>query len=203
MRLGLFGGSFDPVHFGHLLLAESCREQCRLDEVWLLPAAVAPHKQSAAAAPAEHRLAMLELATAGQTALKVCRYELDRGGVNYTVDTLTHFRAEDPDRELFFLLGADMLNDLPNWRRAAEICALATPVVVRRPGSGALDLDGLRAIAAPAQIESICRHQVEMPEIGLSSTDLRQRVAAGRSIRFQTPRAVEMYIQTHGLYREK
>ena len=96
MRLGLFGGTFDPVHYGHLLLAESCREQCRLDAVWFLPAAVPPHKQGWELTPAPQRIAMLELATAGNPAFSVCRYEIERGGVNYTVETLTHFRAEDP-----------------------------------------------------------------------------------------------------------
>ena len=120
MRLGMFGGTFDPVHYGHLLLAECCREQCRLDAVWFLPAAVPPHKQDRELTPAGRRIEMLELAIAGNPAFSVCRYETDRGGVNYTVDTLTHFRDEDPGRELFFLLGADMLLDLPHWRNAAQ-----------------------------------------------------------------------------------
>ena len=125
MRLGLLGGTFDPIHYGHLLLAECCREQCRLDAVWFLPAAVPPHKQDRALTPAAQRIEMLELAIAGNAAFSVCRYETDRGGVNYTVDTLTHFREEDPSRELFLLLGADMLFDLPHWRNAAKVCELA------------------------------------------------------------------------------
>jgi nicotinate-nucleotide adenylyltransferase len=201
MRLGVFGGSFDPVHVGHLLLAESCREQCQLDAVWLLPTAVAPHKQGQQPTAAEHRVAMLDLAIAGQAAMSVCRYETDRGGVNYTVDTLAHLRAEDPQGELFFLLGADMLHDLPNWRRASEVCQLALPLVVRRPGSGEPNFDCLRPIAAAERIEQMRRGAVEMPEIGVSSSDIRRRVAAGRSIRFLVPRAVEMYIAAHGLYR--
>ena len=201
MRLGLFGGSFDPVHYGHLLLAECCREQCRLDAVWFLPAAVPPHKQDRELTPAAERIEMLELAIAGNPAFSVCRYETDRGGVNYTVDTLTHLREEDPSRELFFLLGADMLLDLPHWRDAARVCELAVPVVVRRPGCGPVDFECLRGIASPERIELMRRHQVEMPEIGTSSTELRQRISFGQSIRYRVPRAVEMYIETHGLYR--
>jgi nicotinate-nucleotide adenylyltransferase len=202
MRLGIFGGSFDPVHFGHLLLAECCREQCRLDAVWFLPAAVPPHKTDHTLTPAEQRIEMLELAVAGNPAFSVCRYETDRGGVNYTVDTLAHLREEDPARELFFLMGADMLLDLPHWRNAARVSELALPVVVRRPGCGEIDFECLQAIASPERIELIRRHQVEMPEIGISSTDLRHRIQSGDSIRYRVPRAIEMYIETHGLYRK-
>ena len=147
---------------------------------------------------------MLELAIAGNPAFSVCRYETDRGGVNYTVDTLAHFHEEDPSRELFFLLGADMLLDLPHWRNAARVCELAVPVVVRRPGlvRPRIDFECLRGdCQRPSEIELIRRHQVEMPEIGISGTDLRRRVSFGQSIRYRVPRAVEMYIETHGLYR--
>jgi nicotinate-nucleotide adenylyltransferase len=200
MRLGIFGGTFDPVHYGHLLLAECCREQCRLEAVWFLPAAVPPHKQAPTLTPAAQRIEMLELAIAGNAAFSVCRYEADRGGVNYTVDTLEHFHEEDSSRELFLLLGADMLADLPNWRSPAGVCDLALPVAVRRPGCKPVDFDCLRGTASPEQIERMRRHQVEMPEIGISSTELRRRMKLGESIRYRTSRAVEMYIETHGLY---
>jgi nicotinate-nucleotide adenylyltransferase len=202
MRLGLLGGSFDPVHYGHLLLAECCREQCRLDAVWFLPAAVPPHKLERELTPAAQRVEMLELAVAGNSAFSVCRYEADRGGGNYTVDSLAHFHDEDPGRELFFLAGADMLLDLPHWRNAARVCELAVPVVVRRPGAGQIDFECLRGIAGPERIELMRGHQVEMPEIGISGTELRRRVRASQSIRYCVPRAVEMYIETHGLYRQ-
>jgi nicotinate-nucleotide adenylyltransferase len=200
MRLGLFGGTFDPVHYGHLLLAECCREQCRLDAVWFLPAAVPPHKRNRRLTPVAARVEMLELAIAGHPAFSVSRYEADRGGVNYTVDTLAHFHEQDPEGELFFLLGADMLYDLPSWREPGRVCRLATAVVVRRSGEKAVDLDCLSQVATPEWIERIRRNEVEMPEIGISSTEIRRRVGAGLSIRYQTPRAVEKYIQTHGLY---
>jgi nicotinate-nucleotide adenylyltransferase len=202
LRLGVFGGTFDPVHYGHLLLAECCWEQCRLDAVWFLPAATPPHKQERELTPAAERIEMLELAVAGNPVFSVCRHEADREGVHYTVDTLDRLHAEGPSRELFFLLGADMFLDLPNWREPARVCELAVPVAVRRAGCGPVDFDCLRGIAGPERIELFRRHEVEMPEIGTSSTELRRRVAAGESIRYRTPRAVEMYIETHRLYRQ-
>jgi nicotinate-nucleotide adenylyltransferase len=165
-------------------------------------AAVPPHKRDADLSPAENRVEMLELAIAGNPALAVCRNEVDRGGVNYTFETLQHLHDEDPARGLFFLLGADMLNDLPHWRHTERILELALPVVAARPGSGELDFAGLSPFASPERLAQIREHQVEMPEIGLSSTAIRRRVKAGLSIRYQTPRAVEKYIESHGLYRK-
>lgn len=201
MRLGLFGGSFDPVHYGHLLLAECCREQQRLDRVLFLPAAVPPHKQDRELTPAQTRIDMLELAIAGHEQFAVSRYEAERGGVNYTVDTLRHFRQEDPEGELFFLLGADMLHDLPHWREAAEVCRLAVPIVVRRAGFEEPDFGCLADLASSSRIDLFRQHQVDMPEIQLSSSQIRRRVAAGLSIRFRLPRAVEKLIETQGIYR--
>ena len=125
---------------------------------------------------------------------------MDRGGVNYTVDTLTHFGEEDPDGELFFLMGADSLHDLPQWRDAARVIELAVLVVVGRPDAGAVDFDCLSGVATAERIETMRRHVVAMPLIGLSSSEIRRRAAEGSSIRYQTPRAVEKYIQCHGVY---
>jgi nicotinate-nucleotide adenylyltransferase len=202
MRLGLLGGSFDPVHYGHLLLAECGREQLRLDRVDFLPAAVPPHKPDRELSPAEARVEMLQLAIAGHEHFAVSRYEVDRGGVNYTVNTLRHYRSEEPDAEVFFLAGTDMLHDLPQWREAEEICRLCVWAVARRPGEPEPDFARLAGIATPERIALFRRHVVEMPAIGLSATDIRRRVAAGRSIRYRTPRAVEKYIETAGMYRE-
>lgn len=202
MRLGVFGGAFDPVHYGHLLLAELCREACRLDQVWFLPAASPPHKRHYAITPAQQRIEMLELAIGGNERFAVSRLEVDRGGVSYTVDTLAQLKAEAPERELFFLLGADSLIDLPGWREPARICELAIPVAARRPGVAEPNLDALAPIISHQRLEEIRRHQVDMPHIALSSREIRRRVAARLSIRYQTPRAVEKYIETAGLYRD-
>ncbi len=173
MRLGIFGGTFDPVHCGHLLLAECAREQCRLDQVLFLPAAMPPHKQGQDITPAEMRLEMLELATGGNPAILVSRIEAERGGVSYTVDTLRQLAAEDPARELFLLLGADSLADLPNWREPAEICRLAVPAVVRRAGQP-VDFAPLAALVDPERLALFRGHEVEMPLVELSSRDLRR-----------------------------
>ncbi len=200
-RLGIFGGSFDPVHNGHLLLAECCREQSLLDEVWFLPAAAPPHKLGHVLAPAKARVEMLELATSGHEAFRVSPLEIDRGGVSYTVETLRAISTQKPQAELFLLMGADSLRDLPTWREPAEILTLAVPVVVRRAGSAEPDFAPLTSLVPAARLEVIKASQVEMPLIELSSTDLRQRASDGRSLRYRTPRAVEKYIETQGLYR--
>jgi nicotinate-nucleotide adenylyltransferase len=200
MRLGIFGGSFDPVHYGHLLLAESCREQLGLDRVLFLPAGVPPHKQSHARAPAVQRLEMLSLAVGGHPAFEVSSLEVDRGGVTYTVDTLERLHAERPDDELFLLLGGDMFADLPNWRRPERVVELALPAVVDRPGTVPPDFAVLTALAPAVRVAASRRALVQMPLVEFSSSEIRLRVSEGRSIRYWTPRGVEKYIEMQGLY---
>src|SRR4051794_34655399 len=137
MRLGIFGGTFDPIHLGHLVLAEQCREQCQLDEVWFVPAAQPPHKLSAAITPAKPRCDMIEFAIAGNSAFRLCHIELNRDGPSFTVTTLEQLHTEGPTRELFLLIGADSLRDLSHWREPARIMELATIVAVNR-GDGPL-----------------------------------------------------------------
>lgn len=203
MRLGIFGGSFDPVHYGHLLLAESCREQLSLDKVFFVPAGLPPHKQKARLTPAVHRLAMLELAIGGEAEFDICRFEIDREEISYTVETIRWFRAQFPQAELFLLVGADMLNDLPNWREAGEICRLAQTVGVRRGGSAPPSLESLVPLLPPERLEWLKNNRVDMPEVALSSSEIRHRVRRGRSIRFWVPKAVEQYILHHKLYRDE
>jgi nicotinate-nucleotide adenylyltransferase len=200
MRLGIFGGTFDPVHYGHLLLAECCRERCRLDRVWFVPANIPPHKQQDAITPGRQRAEMLELALGGHSAFDVSRIELDRDGVSYTVDTLERIAGEDADRELVLLLGADSLLDLPHWKHPRRICELASLAIAARPDVCPLDLGPLEQALGPAAA-SLRIERVDLPQIELSSRDMRRRVAAGASIRYRTPRAVEKYIETAGLYR--
>jgi nicotinate-nucleotide adenylyltransferase len=201
MRLGIYGGSFDPVHFGHLLVAENCREQCKLDEVWLIPAAISPHKRHAAPADAAHRVEMLKLAIGGHEPFRVSTVEIDRGGVSYTVDTLEQLHADDPSREMFLILGADALEDLPSWKNPQRICELALPLVVCRAYAPDPDFSVLAPLVSHPRIAQAQRAQVNMAPIGIASSDIRRRDATGKSIRFRTPRAVEKYIETHGLYR--
>ena len=199
MRLGLFGGTFDPVHCGHLILAEQCREQCALDEVKFLPSGSPPHKQGQEMTPGPVRSEMLELATAGHSQFVVDRMELEREGPTYTVETLQQLHSEKPGRELFFLIGADSLNDLSTWREPERIAELATIVAVNRGDRPLPDWVSLRSALGEAVTSRI--QLVTMPGIDLTATDIRRRVREGKSIRFLVPRAVEIYIAEQGLYR--
>ena len=200
-RIGILGGSFDPVHYGHLLLAESCQQQCNLDEVWFVPAAMNPHKPAGTNASDEQRVEMLRLALAGHSGFDILEMELDRGGASFTVDTLELLHTQFLDHEFFLLLGADSLADLPAWKDPQRICELAVLSVVRRLGCEPVDMDVLAEIVTAEQLQQIRMSQVEMPGMELSSTRIRERVRDSKSIRFRTPRAVEMYIETTGLYR--
>jgi nicotinate-nucleotide adenylyltransferase len=201
MRLGILGGSFDPVHYGHLILAECCREQCALDAVWFVPAAVPPHKQNHTLSAAANRIEMLRLAIGGQEAFSVYTGEIDRGGVSYTVDTLQQLHDKQLERELFFLMGADSLADLPNWREPQRICSLAIPVVVRRAGAPEPDDTVLSRLMTEERLAIARQNRVEMPTIDLSASEIRRRVAGGQSIRYRMPRAVEKYIEAQKLYQ--
>lgn len=200
MRLGIYGGSFDPVHFGHLLLAESCREQCGLDQVWFIPAALSPHKQSRQPTEATKRIEMLKLAIGGHPDFRADDREVRRGGVSFTADTLAELQAEDPSRQLFFLMGADSLADLRTWKDPGRICELAIPAVVARSGSPRPDLNVLADLVSPERLAEIRKYVVQMPLIDLHSSAIRERVARGHSIRYQVPRAIEEYIRANGLY---
>jgi nicotinate-nucleotide adenylyltransferase len=197
MRLGIYGGTFDPIHLGHLILAESCREACGLDKVWFVVAGEPPHKPGKRTSLAD-RLEMARIAVAGNPAFEVSEIEARRPGPHYSVETLEAIRRERPDDELFFLIGADSLVDLPQWREPARICAMATLVVANRPGVPGPDPDRLASVLGP---DARPRVDVTIPPIGIASHELRARVAEGRSIRYRVPRGVEVYIGENGLYR--
>lgn len=214
MRLGIYGGTFDPVHIGHLLLAETCLEVCRLDEVRFLPAwrnplkAIAP-APSHATTPGKLRAEMLSFAIAGHGRFQVDPRELKRDQPSYTVETLRGFATEQPDAELFFLMGADAWRDFAEWREPLEILRLAHIVVVNRPGD-AVDVDEPLSRIASANGSSASGFLEQwrpriltatMPLIGVSAREIRERVREGRSIRFQVPRPVECLIEQHRLYR--
>jgi nicotinate-nucleotide adenylyltransferase len=191
MRLGVFGGTFDPVHMVHLVLAEQCREQARLDRVLFVPAARPPHKRDVALSPFARRVEMLQLAVSGHPVFQISEIEKDRPGPSFTADTLRALRQQYPDDELFLLIGSDSLRDLPTWYEPEQIAELATLLVVLRP-----------SVPLPGDLPKPFRAQtVEMPLLEISSRDLRQRVREGRTIRYFVPRAVECYIETHGLYK--
>lgn len=202
-KLGVFGGTFDPIHLGHLMLAEEARERLALDQVLFLPAANPPHKQDRRVTAGRARLEMVELAIAGNPAFVASGLELDRDGVSFTVDTLASLRAAHPATTLFLMLGADNLPELPRWHRWEEILRLARLAVARRPGQPPLDFSVLSPTASDAELEAMAHRVIEIPLIDISSRRLRERVATGRSIRYQVPSAVLAYIQSHGLYRSR
>ncbi len=197
MRLGLYGGTFDPIHLGHLILAEQCREACGLDRVWLVVAGSPPHKPGGRT-PVGHRLEMVRIAIAGHPAFAASDIEANRPGPHYSVETLEAIRRDHPDDELFFLIGADSLADLPTWREPERIARLATIVVVNRPGIEEVDPARLPDFGTGA----LPLAWVSIPPVGIASSDLRRRMADGRSIRYMVPRGVEAYIEAHGLYRQ-
>lgn len=182
MRIGIFGGSFDPIHHGHLLAAASLAESLGLDEVRLVVAARQPLKRPGHGAAPEHRAEMVELAVLGHARLRADRTEIAREGPSYTVDTLRALRAEREGAELVLLLGADAARDLPRWREPEAIGSLARVEVFSRAGEAGT-------------------HPV--PRVDISSTAIRARVREGRSIRYWVPDAVADYIAAHRLYREE
>ncbi|MDB5352632.1 MAG: nicotinate/nicotinamide nucleotide adenylyltransferase [Planctomycetota bacterium] len=196
MRLGLFGGTFDPIHQGHLILAEACREALALDRVWFVVAGSPPHKP-AGRTPVGDRIEMARIATAGHPAFEVSEIEARGAGPNYSFETLEMIHRDRPEDDLFFLIGADSLADLPLWRRPDRIAELATIVVVNRPG-----IDPA-VLLSPPDLGPKARpiERVAIPPIGIASHDLRRRVAEGRSIRYLVPRGVEAYITEQRLYR--
>lgn len=188
-RIGVFGGSFDPPHMGHLQLAECAREQLRLDEVRFVPAGRPPHKLRDRMSPAGVRLQMTRLAIRGNPAFRVSTQELERGGASFTVDTLRAIAAAERGARLFLLVGADSLDDMPRWREPAAIRRLATVAVAGRSGARSRPRRGGSAV------------WIEFPWNDLSSTLVRRRARAGRSLRYLVPDAVARYIARHRLYR--
>jgi nicotinate-nucleotide adenylyltransferase len=197
MRLGVYGGTFDPIHLGHLILAEACREACGLDRVWFVVAGAPPHKPGDRTSVAD-RLEMARIAVAGNQAFEVSEIEAKRPGPHYSVETLESIARDRPGDNLFFLIGADSLVDLPTWRQPGRIGELATLIVANRPGVPAPDRAALEHALGPGSRPIL---DVTIPPIGIASNDLRRRVGEGRSIRYQVPRGVEAYIAEHGLYR--
>ena len=198
MRIGVFGGTFDPVHQGHLILAEQCREQGRLDEVWFVPAARPPHKTAMELTPFAQRVEMLNLAIAGQPAFRVEELEKDRPGPSFTAVTLEELQRLHPAHRWFLALGGDALRDLPGWHAPERIVALAELLVMPRPGAVVPPPEELRTLLGPAARAQV----VEVPLIGIASSDLRRRLAKGHSVRYLVPRGVEAYIHDKRLYQK-
>ncbi len=209
-RLGVLGGTFDPPHYGHLMLADTARAQLRLQRVLFAPAGQPPHKPKSQPSPVAHRLAMVQaaLADADEPAFCLSRIDLDRPGPHYTVDALTTLRAEHPVAQIWLIVGADSLTDLPHWRDPARITALARLAVMARPGYEP-KLDYLAARLTPNDSTARppdLRQRIDWlsgPSLDLSSSALRQRARQGLPLRYLTPSSVQAYVHEHGLYGAK
>jgi len=199
MRIGVFGGTFDPVHLAHLILAEQCREQGRLDEVRFVVAARPPHKPQPIAS-FDQRVEMLTLAVSGQPAFRVEELERDRPGPSYTADTLEELQRREKSAELALIVGSDSLHDLPMWYQPERILAAAELLVVARPGSPVMPAEELRRLLHLDARAPLRMAVVEVPPVGIASREVRRRLAEGRSVRFMIPRAVEAYIGDKRLY---
>lgn len=202
MRIGIFGGTFDPVHLGHLTLAEVCREAARLDEVWFIPAASPPHKPTRSILDFEQRLEMLQFAIAGNQSFKINPMEGERPGPSFTADTLEEIHRLNPGDELFLLVGGDSALDFFTWRDPARILRLATLLIKDRPGSNLPSAPEFKA-SLDEKFGTDARVLIVegSPHVDISSTDLRDRVKNSLSIRYQIPRAVEVYIGQKKLYQ--
>nr|CAA9258944.1 Nicotinate-nucleotide adenylyltransferase [uncultured Armatimonadetes bacterium] len=198
MRIGIFGGTFDPIHLGHLRLAEETREQLQLDRVLFVPNNVSPFKDEAMVTPGERRIEMIWRAVADNPHFEVSAVEVRRPGPSYAIDTLRALRAECPVGDFFFLTGTDAVRDLAGWREPEALMREARFVAACRPGT---EPDEVRNALPPHWAERVTF--IAMPGLDISATDLRARVRARRSITYLVPRAVEEYILANGLYSDR
>jgi nicotinate-nucleotide adenylyltransferase len=198
-RVGLLGGTFDPIHLGHLILAETARDTLQLDHVFFVPAADPPHKRGQVVARAEDRLVMLELALHDNPAFSISRIDLERPGPHYTADMVELMRQQlDTETEIWFLMGLDSLIDFPNWHEPNRLRRLARLAAATRPGY-AVDWAPLEAALPGISREVVL---LPMPGVSIASNHLRQRIQEGRSVRYQIPEPVRQYIFRRGLYRQ-
>lgn len=195
-RVGIMGGTFDPIHIGHLIAAEAAIECVGLDEVWFMPAHVPPHKSRQPEASAKQRLEMTELAVSGEPRFTASSWEMDRGGVSYTLHTVKALQEEYPNTEWYWIIGADMVAFLPQWHGIEELIERIHFIGVRRPGTP-WPLEELPVEWRGRILEA------DMPKLDISSTNIRKRVKDRRSIRYFVPDSVLHYIQRWELYEQK
>ncbi len=200
-RIGIMGGSFDPVHMAHLVISQDATERLELSEVVFVPAAIPPHKQHLQQVDAEHRLNMLRLAVEADFRFSVSDIELKRGGISYTIDTMVELKKTEPNAEWILVVGSDTLIDLHNWYKVDELLDLCEVATFVRPGENNPKEIAGKILLADCRKEQLLANLVESHLVDISSTEIRMRVAEGLSIRYLVPPEVEMYIYEHGLYR--
>ena len=200
LKLGVLGGTFDPIHLGHLLIAEEAREHLGLDRVLFIPTGQPYLRPDSPRASANHRLAMTRLGVADNPSFEVSEVEVERAGPTYTLDTLEDLSREHGEGlKLFFVLGVDSARTLLRWHEPAQVLARCTPVVVVRPGAGEWDPRDLDALCPGVSQRAV---HLQGPQLGISGTELRRRIARGESVRYWVPRPVVEYIAQHKLYQE-
>jgi len=193
LKVGIMGGTFDPIHIGHLLAAEHAAEQAKLDEVWFIPSYQPPHKSAAPRATDQDRWNMVNLAISGHPKFRAVDWEIRKGGVSYSLETAKMLVAAYPEHEFYWLIGADMVQYLPHWHRIEELCSLVSFIGFARPGTR-IDLGAL---------EPVIRNRVrlvDIPQFDISSTYIRERLRGGRSVRYLVPDSVLSYIEERRLY---
>ncbi|NUQ48820.1 MAG: nicotinate (nicotinamide) nucleotide adenylyltransferase [Phycisphaerae bacterium] len=200
-RLLLFGGSFDPIHHGHLIVARAAAEHLGISRVILVPCAAPPHKPDRVLAPSVDRLAMCRVATAGEALFEVDDFEVRAGPPCYSLRTVRHYAESQPDVAIHWLIGADSLRELTSWHRIRELADACTFVTAARPGCAEPDWASLGAAVSPQALERIRAHVLPTPEIMISASAIRARVRAGRSVRYLVPDGVIAYVGERGLYR--
>ncbi len=200
-KIGLLGGSFNPVHSGHLILAQDAMEQAELDEIIFIPCAVPAHKDPGSLISFEHRFSMLELAIEDNPDFSVSEVENRRNGISYTIDTIRYLKQMHPDAEFHFIIGSDSLPELQSWMKIYELLEECQFVIMARPGFKASEMTKERINLRDPWPERLRERVITGHEIEISSTDVRMRVAEGMSIRYLVPAAVEMYIYEHSLFQ--
>lgn len=200
-KIGIMGGSFDPIHTAHLLIAESAREQLGLDEVWFMPNANPPHKQGREVSDAALRCEMVAHAIEDNPFFSLCRYEAERSEISYTADTLAYFHREYPETEWYFLMGGDSIRDFSTWYHPERIASLAVLVIANR--------EEVQKKLLEEAVEKVKRdYQADVrilsfPQLDVSSSMIRKKVKEGKSIRYLLPGQAEKFIREHGLYKAK
>ncbi len=199
VKVGIIGGTFDPIHYGHLIIAEEARVKVGLVKVIFIPAGNPPHKLRRPYSPAHHRYKMVELAIASNPYFEVSPIEVNRPGPSYSVDTVAMLQKEmGPEVDLYFIMGVDSLAGILTWHKPEELIKLCKIIAVNRPGYG-VDIDALDSVIPGIKRQVIF---IKAPEIGISSTEIQERVREGLPIKYLVPPEVEQYIYEHNLYRD-
>lgn len=198
-KIGIMGGTFDPIHYGHLLIALDAAEEFGLDQVIFLPTGKSPHKPESQVTEPAVRCAMVQLAISDNPKFSMSVLEAESEEINYTYQTLKKFRRMDPDAHFYFIMGEDSLDDFPGWRRPEDICRMASVLVAVRGGGSAGIQEKLKRIRAAYQADM---HLLHAPVFSVSSREIRQRIRSGRSVRYLLPEEIEAFIRTHSLYME-